>query len=235
VAFGCGSCGTPLSADDVDLATGIARCRRCRTAFDVAARSPELASRLGISEPARPARTRVVVSRVGGGDMAVIVPASATRGAAVTGVAVVCLAFAGFWTMVAWRGGNRLTFVSIFFWVLGLVVLWLGLRMALTKTAVYLKGDTVILSRRFLMCERNSAHPLDLAARAFPEESVYSTGDERIPRMHVVLPSREGPVMVGESMTAAEAAWLAAEINRWMAERRPEPSDEGSSEDEDAS
>jgi hypothetical protein len=164
--------------------------------------------------------------------MAVLVPASAGRGFAVTGVAVVVLAFAGFWTVAAWNSSGRLAWASILFWVLGLIVFWTGLRMMLTKTAVYLKGDTAVVSRRFLARERNSAHPLDVGGRAFPEESVYSTGDERIARMHVVLPSTEGPVMVGESLTAAEAAWLAWEVNRWLDERRTGGAADAPSENE---
>ena len=158
VKLTCPKCQAPVPAEDVNVATDLARCVRCDEVFKPSARMAADHTPENLDPPVG---TLITFEEGADGGATFTIPRKGLKG---TGVfllvfATIWISFVAFWTFGAAQASILFALFSIPFWVVG-IFLWRGILIGMTETQIIGIGrDALTLSSTSLLSSKEKSIP----------------------------------------------------------------------------
>lgn len=153
----CPKCHSPIGAENVNVATDLAKCTMCNEIF----KASDLVADVDLSRDLQPPVGSKIVVDLYTSEHTVFIPSRGFRWSDLYTIlfATFWCAFIAFWSWGASRASLLFAAFSIPFWIVG-IAMWTGILVGATETqTIDLDYDALVLSKRAILFSRTRAIP----------------------------------------------------------------------------
>ena len=148
--FICQKCQSPIEAENVNVATDIAKCTACNEIF----KASELMADVDLSENLQPpSGSKIEFNTLGDNRGSIIIPRQGIKASDIFPLifATFWISFIAFWTWGASHGSLLFAAFSIPFWIIGFGM-WRGMLIGITETQnITIDTDTLFFRKKSLV------------------------------------------------------------------------------------